>query len=89
MNVCSGIMQQDNSEQVILDPKLIAKDYLRDTLNFTHLHFAYQNFKKNASSAFDITVCPRSLGPIYISSYLLFKMGYAFFDIQQCLSKKS
>ena len=25
----SGIMQADNSEQVILDPKLIARDYLR------------------------------------------------------------
>lgn len=25
----SGIMQQDNAEQVILDPKLIAKHYLR------------------------------------------------------------
>lgn len=25
----SGIMQQDNAEQVILDPKLIAKNYLR------------------------------------------------------------
>ena len=29
MTPCLGIMQQDNSEQVILDPKLIAKDYLR------------------------------------------------------------
>lgn len=25
----AGIMQQDNAEQVILDPKLIAKHYLR------------------------------------------------------------
>lgn len=25
----TGIMQQDNAEQVILDPKLIAKHYLR------------------------------------------------------------
>ena len=25
----SGIMQQDNSEQVIIDPKLIAKHYIR------------------------------------------------------------
>jgi hypothetical protein len=25
----AGIMQQDNSEQVILDPKLIARHYLR------------------------------------------------------------
>lgn len=32
VNCCSfieGIMQQDNAEQVILDPKLIAKHYLR------------------------------------------------------------
>lgn len=27
--ICLGIMQQDNAEQVILDPKLIAKHYLR------------------------------------------------------------
>lgn len=27
--VFPGIMQQDNAEQVILDPKLIAKHYLR------------------------------------------------------------
>lgn len=25
----AGIMQQDNAEQVILDPKLIAKNYLK------------------------------------------------------------
>lgn len=29
MRVFTGIMQQDNAEQVILDPKLIAKHYLR------------------------------------------------------------
>ena len=28
-DVAPGIMQADNSEQVILDPKLIARDYLR------------------------------------------------------------
>ena len=27
--VCAGIMQADNSEQVILDPKLIARNYMR------------------------------------------------------------
>jgi hyperpolarization activated cyclic nucleotide-gated potassium channel 2 len=27
--VLAGIMQQDNAEQVILDPKLIAKHYLK------------------------------------------------------------
>jgi hypothetical protein len=27
--VFAGIMQQDNAEQVILDPKLIAKHYLK------------------------------------------------------------
>ena len=26
---CLGIMQADNSEQVILDPKLIARNYMR------------------------------------------------------------
>ena len=26
---CAGIMQADNSEQVILDPKLIARNYMR------------------------------------------------------------
>lgn len=27
--LCTGIMHQDNSEQVILDPKLIARHYLK------------------------------------------------------------
>ena len=27
--LCAGIMQADNSEQVILDPKLIARNYMR------------------------------------------------------------
>ena len=27
--LCTGIMQADNSEQVILDPKLIARNYMR------------------------------------------------------------
>lgn len=26
---CPGIMQQDNAEQVILDPKIIAKNYMK------------------------------------------------------------
>jgi hypothetical protein len=35
--MCAGIMQQDNNEQVILEPKLIAKQYIR------HLATARQN----------------------------------------------
>ena len=31
----SGIMQQDNNEQVILEPKLIAKQYIRSTFLYS------------------------------------------------------
>ncbi|CAG9766482.1 unnamed protein product [Ceutorhynchus assimilis] len=38
VNFRTGIMQQDNAEQVILDPRLIARHYLRDVV-FSRPHF--------------------------------------------------
>ena len=45
-------MQQDNSEQVILDPKLIAKEYIRtwfflgNFLDDTHLFFTLKGWNQ-------------------------------------------
>lgn len=46
-----GIMQQDNAEQVILDPKLIASHYLRtwfflDLISSIPLDYIYLIFNK-------------------------------------------
>lgn len=51
LDVFAGIMQQDNAEQVILDPKLIASHYLRtwfflDLISSIPLDYIYLIFNK-------------------------------------------
>lgn len=50
-----GIMQQDNAEQVILDPKLIAKNYLKtwffldliSSIPLDYIFLIFNQVKKN------------------------------------------
>lgn len=57
-----GIMQQDNAEQVILDPKLIAKNYLKtwfflDLISSIPLDYIFLIFNQVSSWGFGIRVC--------------------------------
>ena len=55
-----GIMQSDNSEQVILDPKLIARDYLRtwfflDLISSVPLDYVFLIFNSLPGESVDVS----------------------------------
>lgn len=71
LNVFAGIMQQDNAEQVILDPKLIASHYLRtwfflDLISSIPLDYIYLIFNKVRKSYARL---PRKHFPIPFSCF--------------------
>ena len=58
----SGIMQQDNAEQVILDPKVIAKNYLKtwfflDLISSIPLDYIFLIFNQVSCSACQACLC--------------------------------
>ncbi|KAG7158967.1 Potassium/sodium hyperpolarization-activated cyclic nucleotide-gated channel 2-like [Homarus americanus] len=72
---CSGIMQQDNSEQVILDPKLIAKHYLKtwfflDLISSVPLDYIFLIFNQDFSESFQILHAGRALRILRLAKLL-------------------
>ncbi|XP_067130647.1 potassium/sodium hyperpolarization-activated cyclic nucleotide-gated channel 2 isoform X1 [Centruroides vittatus] len=66
VNFRTGIMQQDNSEQVILDPKLIAKHYVRtwfflDLISSIPLDYIFLIFQQDYSDNFQLLHAGRAL----------------------------
>ncbi|CAM1303664.1 HCN3 (predicted) [Pycnogonum litorale] len=75
VNFRTGIMQQDNSEQVILDPKLIAKHYLRtwfflDMISSIPLDYIFHIFNQDFTESFQILQAGRALRIIRLAKLL-------------------
>ncbi|XP_077298444.1 potassium/sodium hyperpolarization-activated cyclic nucleotide-gated channel 2-like isoform X9 [Arctopsyche grandis] len=77
VNFRTGIMQQDNSEQVILDPKLIAKHYLRtwfflDLISSIPLDYIFLIFNQvnDFSESFQILHAGRALRILRLAKLL-------------------
>ncbi|XP_050711311.1 potassium/sodium hyperpolarization-activated cyclic nucleotide-gated channel 2-like isoform X2 [Eriocheir sinensis] len=80
VNFRTGIMQQDNSEQVILDPKLIAKHYLKTwffldlissvPLDYIFLIFNQYRDKEDFSESFQILHAGRALRILRLAKLL-------------------
>lgn len=75
-------MQQDNAEQVILDPKLIAKNYLKtwfflDLISSIPLDYIFLIFNQVQVHEFDFS--PTTVGPIArILIFFLFSFFFSF-----------
>lgn len=72
-------MQQDNAEQVILDPKLIAKNYLKtwfflDLISSIPLDYIFLIF--NQVQVHEIDFSPTTVGPI---ARILIFFSFSFF----------
>nr|CAD7259924.1 unnamed protein product [Timema shepardi] len=70
-----GIMQQDNAEQVILDPKLIAKHYLKtwfflDLISSIPLDYIFLIFNQDFSESFQILHAGRALRILRLAKLL-------------------
>ncbi|XP_050674710.1 potassium/sodium hyperpolarization-activated cyclic nucleotide-gated channel 2 isoform X7 [Leptidea sinapis] len=75
VNFRTGIMQQDNAEQVILDPKLIAKHYLRtwfflDLISSIPLDYIFLIFNQDFSESFQILHAGRALRILRLAKLL-------------------
>ncbi|XP_020300092.1 potassium/sodium hyperpolarization-activated cyclic nucleotide-gated channel 2 isoform X7 [Pseudomyrmex gracilis] len=75
VNFRTGIMQQDNAEQVILDPKLIAKHYLRtwfflDLISSIPLDYIFLIFNQDFSDSFTILHAGRALRILRLAKLL-------------------
>ncbi|XP_028028003.1 potassium/sodium hyperpolarization-activated cyclic nucleotide-gated channel 2 [Bombyx mandarina] len=75
VNFRTGIMQQDNAEQVILDPKLIAKHYLRtwfflDLISSIPLDYIFLIFNQDFSENFQILHAGRALRILRLAKLL-------------------
>ncbi|XP_032591297.1 uncharacterized protein LOC6559716 isoform X3 [Drosophila grimshawi] len=75
VNFRTGIMQQDNAEQVILDPKLIAKHYLRtwfflDLISSIPLDYIFLIFNQDFSDSFQILHAGRALRILRLAKLL-------------------
>ncbi|XP_059350923.1 potassium/sodium hyperpolarization-activated cyclic nucleotide-gated channel 3-like [Daphnia carinata] len=75
VNFRTGIMQQDNSEQVILDPKLIARHYLRtwfflDLISSIPLDYIFLIFNQDFSESFQILQAGRALRILRLAKLL-------------------
>ncbi|KAG0723922.1 Potassium/sodium hyperpolarization-activated cyclic nucleotide-gated channel 4 [Chionoecetes opilio] len=75
VNFRTGIMQQDNSEQVILDPKLIAKNYLKtwfflDLISSVPLDYIFLIFNQDFSESFQILHAGRALRILRLAKLL-------------------
>ncbi|KAK8747035.1 hypothetical protein OTU49_016952 [Cherax quadricarinatus] len=75
VNFRTGIMQQDNSEQVILDPKLIAKHYLKtwfflDLISSVPLDYIFLIFNQDFSESFQILHAGRALRILRLAKLL-------------------
>lgn len=76
----SGIMQQDNAEQVILDPKLIAKHYLRtwfflDLISSIPLDYIFLIFNQVSESYFSFRFFIYPRAHFYISHLLSYSFS--------------
>lgn len=75
VNFRTGIMQQDNAEQVILDPKLIAKHYLRtwfflDLISSIPLDYIFLIFNQDFSDSVQILHAGRALRILRLAKLL-------------------
>ncbi|XP_031620295.1 potassium voltage-gated channel subfamily H member 7-like isoform X2 [Contarinia nasturtii] len=75
VNFRTGIMQQDNAEQVILDPKLIAKNYLKtwfflDLISSIPLDYIFLIFNQDFSDSFQILHAGRALRILRLAKLL-------------------
>ncbi|XP_057657593.1 potassium/sodium hyperpolarization-activated cyclic nucleotide-gated channel 2 isoform X11 [Diorhabda carinulata] len=75
VNFRTGIMQQDNAEQVILDPKLIAKHYLRtwfflDLISSIPLDYIFLIFNQDYGDSFQILHAGRALRILRLAKLL-------------------
>ncbi|XP_055642931.1 uncharacterized protein LOC129779470 isoform X5 [Toxorhynchites rutilus septentrionalis] len=75
VNFRTGIMQQDNAEQVILDPKLIAKHYLKtwfflDLISSIPLDYIFLIFNQDFSDSFQILHAGRALRILRLAKLL-------------------
>ncbi|XP_055374642.1 potassium voltage-gated channel subfamily H member 7 isoform X3 [Condylostylus longicornis] len=75
VNFRTGIMQQDNAEQVILDPRLIAKHYLRtwfflDLISSIPLDYIFLIFNQDFSDSFQILHAGRALRILRLAKLL-------------------
>ncbi|XP_014271931.1 potassium/sodium hyperpolarization-activated cyclic nucleotide-gated channel 2 isoform X3 [Halyomorpha halys] len=75
VNFRTGIMQQDNAEQVILDPKLIAKNYLKtwfflDLISSIPLDYIFLIFNQDFSESFQILHAGRALRILRLAKLL-------------------
>nr|ABI94040.1 hyperpolarization-activated cyclic nucleotide-modulated cation channel splice variant Bs-I [Panulirus interruptus] len=75
VNFRTGIMQQDNSEQVILDPKLIARHYLKtwfllDLISSVPLDYIFLIFNKDFNESFQILQAGRALRILRLAKLL-------------------
>ncbi|EDW32853.1 GL10128 [Drosophila persimilis] len=75
VNFRNRIMQQDNAEQVILDPKLIAKHYLRtwfflDLISSIPLDYIFLIFNQDFSDSFQILHAGRALRILRLAKLL-------------------
>ncbi|XP_065337305.1 potassium/sodium hyperpolarization-activated cyclic nucleotide-gated channel 3 isoform X6 [Cloeon dipterum] len=75
VNFRTGIMQQDNAEQVILDPKLIARHYLRtwfflDLISSIPLDYIFLIFNQDFSESFQILHAGRALRILRLAKLL-------------------
>ncbi|XP_065166647.1 potassium/sodium hyperpolarization-activated cyclic nucleotide-gated channel 2 isoform X12 [Atheta coriaria] len=75
VNFRTGIMQQDNAEQVILDPKLIAKHYLRtwfflDLISSIPLDYIFLIFNQDFGDSFQILHAGRALRILRLAKLL-------------------
>ncbi|XP_034246963.1 potassium/sodium hyperpolarization-activated cyclic nucleotide-gated channel 2 isoform X6 [Thrips palmi] len=75
VNFRTGIMQQDNAEQVILDPKIIAKNYLKtwfflDLISSIPLDYIFLIFNQDFSESFQILHAGRALRILRLAKLL-------------------
>ncbi|GAB6019970.1 hypothetical protein CHUAL_001497 [Chamberlinius hualienensis] len=75
VNFRTGIMQQDNSEQVILDPKLIAKQYLKtwfflDLISSIPLDYIFLIFNQDFTDSFQLLHAGRALRILRLAKLL-------------------
>nr|AAQ16311.1 hyperpolarization-activated ion channel [Panulirus argus] len=75
VNFRTGIKQQDNSEQVILDPKLIARHYLKtwfllDLISSVPLDYIFLIFNKDFNESFQILQAGRALRILRLAKLL-------------------
>ncbi|XP_018900258.2 potassium/sodium hyperpolarization-activated cyclic nucleotide-gated channel 2 isoform X2 [Bemisia tabaci] len=75
VNFRTGIMQKDNAEQVILDPKLIAKNYLKtwfflDLISSIPLDYIFLIFNQDFSESFQILHAGRALRILRLAKLL-------------------